>query len=398
MSQQLINLSPDLKKLRDEGYEIAIISQLLIMRNVPYVNSDKEIKRGILISELSMSGNITAKPSQHTVYFAGEFPCDENGVNLKIANDTTEKKLAENLIVQFSFSRKILENRSPRDYIDYYEKMTTYADILSSPARELNPTATAQTYMPVEAENEESVFNYLDTASSRAEIVVVSKKLALQKIAIIGLGGTGSYILDLVSKTPVKEIHLFDSDDYLSHNAFRSPSAPSLEELREKPKKVTYFKNIYGKMHRGIFAHAYDIDHKNIDELRNMDFVFISIHGGNEKRNIFNKLEEFGVPFIDVGMGLYLVEGKDMLGGILRVTTSTDYMREPAKSKVSFSGDGDGNNEYAQNIQIADLNCYNAVMAVIKWKKLCGFYLDLENEHSSTYTIDGNKIDNDDKP
>lgn len=151
-------------------------------------------------------------------------------------------------------------------------------------------------------------------------------------------------------------------------------------------------------MHRGIFAHAYDIDHKNIDELRSMDFVFISVHGGNEKRHIFNKLEEFGVPFIDVGMGLYLVEGKDTLGGILRVTTSTDYMREPAKSKVSFSGNGDGNNEYAQNIQIADLNCYNAVMAVIKWKKLCGFYLDLENEHSSTYTIDGNKIDNDDRP
>jgi hypothetical protein len=37
-----------------------------------------------------------------------------------------------------------------------------------------------------------------------------------------GLGGTGSYILDLVSKTPVNEILLFDSDDFLQHNAFRS--------------------------------------------------------------------------------------------------------------------------------------------------------------------------------
>jgi hypothetical protein len=41
------------------------------------------------------------------------------------------------------------------------------------------------------------------------------KKLELGKIAIIGLGGTGSYVLDLAAKTPVKEIHLFDGDKFL---------------------------------------------------------------------------------------------------------------------------------------------------------------------------------------
>ena len=34
--------------------------------------------------------------------------------------------------------------------------------------------------------------------------------------------------------------------------------------------------------------------------------------------------------------------------------------------------------EYATNIQIADLNALNALMAVIKWKKLSGFYQDLK--------------------
>ena len=76
-----------------------------------------------------------------------------------------------------------------------------------------------------------------------------------KKIAIIGLGGTGSYVLDLVAKTPVKEIHLFDGDTFLQHNAFRSPGAPSGEELRAKLPKVTYLKNAYGKMHTGIVAH-----------------------------------------------------------------------------------------------------------------------------------------------
>src|SRR4029078_12457131 len=110
---------------------------------------------------------------------------------------------------------------------------------------------------------------------------------------------------------------------------------------------------------------------------------------------IIEKLEEFGLPFIDVGMGVYLSEGS--LGGILRVTTSTPTQREHLRKRVSFASDAD-RNEYAANIQIADLNALNAALAVIKWKKLTGFYLDLENEHNSHYTIDGNIVTNDDQP
>ena len=86
----------------------------------------------------------------------------------------------------------------------------------------------------------------------------------------------------------------------------------------------------------------------------------------------------------------------DSLGGILRVTTSTPKKREHVSARISFS-DGDDNNEYDCNIQIADLNALNAVLAVIKWKKLFGFYLDFDQEHHSTYTIDGNKLVNEDK-
>jgi hypothetical protein len=55
------------------------------------------------------------------------------------------------------------------------------------------------------------------------------------------------------------------------------------------------------------------------------------------------------------------------------------------------------NRDYSQNIQIADLNSLNAALAVIKWKKLLGFYRDLEHEHFSTYTIDGNLVTNEDQ-
>jgi tRNA A37 threonylcarbamoyladenosine dehydratase len=50
------------------------------------------------------------------------------------------------------------------------------------------------------------------------------------------MGGTGSYILDLVAKTAVMEIHLFDGDDFNQHNAFRAPGAASLEDLEKHMK------------------------------------------------------------------------------------------------------------------------------------------------------------------
>ena len=53
---------------------------------------------------------------------------------------------------------------------------------------------------------------------------------------------------------------------------------------------------------------------------------------------------------------------------------------------------------YASNIQVADLNAFNALMAVIKWKKLRGFYRDLEQELHSTYTTDGNLLLNGERP
>lgn len=154
---------------------------------------------------------------------------------------------------------------------------------------------------------------------------------------------------------------------------------------------------IYSQMHRGIIPHPYKVEQEIINELLEMDFVFICIDDGPSRKMIIGKLEEFGIPFIDVGMGIYLIDEK--LGGQVRVTSSTDMMRDHVhvKERIPF-GAADANNEYNKNIQIADLNCLNATMAVIKWKKLLTFYHDFGHEHHSVYTVDGNRLINEDKP
>ena len=236
------------------------------------------------------------------------------------------------------------------------------------------------------------VFNYTETASDRVGIGALTQRLEGQRVAIVGVGGTGSYILDLVAKTPVREIRLIDGDEFLQHNAFRAPGAPTIDELREAPRKVDYLKGIYSKMHRGITVHGEAIGPANIGLLDGITFAFLSMDEGVVKRAVVEKLEAIGASFIDVGMGLELDGGS--LGGILRVTTSTPERRDHVHSGgVPFEGGGEGD-VYTTNIQVADLNALNAALAVIKWKKLCGFYRDLEWEHRSLYTTDGNDLTN----
>lgn len=390
MSRQLISRSTDLQRLENEGYDLEIRSGYLLVNDVPYVNSRREVKRGILVTTLTTGGNQTAQPDTHVAMWVGEHPCDHNGIVLHQISHSGRQQLLPTLTVDHSFSSK--PTPSGR-YTDYYDKITSYIAIFLSHARTIDPDATAQTFPVVRVTEEESVFEYLDTASSRAQITIATKKLELSNVAIIGLGGTGSYVLDLVAKTPPKEIHLFDGDVMLTHNAFRAPGAASADELQAKPKKVFYYREIYSKMRRGIILHPYHVDREHVGELQGMNFVFICIDAGAAKRLIIEALESFDVPFIDVGMGIDLVDSS--LGGVLRVTTSTAEKRSHFRSRVSLA-DAGIEDEYDRNIQVADLNCLNAALAVIKWKKLCGFYLDYERENHSTYTIDCNMLTSDD--
>lgn len=387
MSAALFNLNQDLKRLREEGYAMRITGGRLVMREVPYVNARGQVKVGSITSSLCLSGDITQKPEPHTVDFEGEFPCNADGT--PIQGITPAGALPQDPLVAGTYM--LSSKPGPEGYRDYFQKMSTYATILAGPAAVVKPGATPRVYRQPDAE-EDSVFNYLETASDRVGIGDLTARLEGECIAIIGVGGTGSYVLDQVAKTPVREIRLIDGDDLLQHNAFRAPGAPSLNTLRDVPKKVDYFADIYSRMHRRIVRHATEINADTLHFLDGATFAFLCMDAGAQKRLVIQKLEQMGVSFVDVGMGLELVHGS--LGGILRVTASTPTKRDHVGGRVSFEG-GAGD-VYASNIQVADLNMLNAALAVIKWKKLRGFYRDLEGEHHCTYTTDGNMLLNGD--
>jgi len=388
MSSLQINLKhKDIVNLLNDGYTIEIDSGYLIVKDIPYVNLRKEVKEdGILICSLDQSGQDIIKPSCHTIYFCGEYPCDKNGKALDKIRNTDQRINISNYTTNFRFSSK---PKGTGKYENYYHKITTYDNIISSQAAAIKEDATAKRFRPISVKENDGVLNYYDTNSSRAGITNVSKKLENLRIGIIGLGGTGSYILDFVSKCLVKEIHLFDNDTFDTHNAFRAPSAPSIEILNQRPNKVDYFENIYSNMHKYIYKHNEFIDETNINKLYNLDFVFISIDNGESKKVIIDNLLEKNIPFVDVGLGISTAS--DKLDGIIRTTSFDGSRKDHIDKTISFANRND--EAYVSNIQISELNALNAVMAVFKWKKYFGVYNDELNELHSVYQISGNMLD-----
>lgn len=394
MSRRPISRSEDLARLRDEGYTLRIVRGRLVVDDVPYVDIEGNVRHdGRLVMNLTLAGETTTTPDDHTAYFVGGIPCDMHGVPLeKIINNKNATDLGNGLVAACYFSAKVTEDGVHRNYHDYHEKVTVYVGRISGPATALDAVATARRHRPVAPEvGDDGPFKYIDTASSRAGIDALNRKLAEEKVGIIGLGGSGEYILDYVSKTEVPEIDLFDGDPLLTHNAFRAPGAASLEQLDARPLKVDHFAEVYGNMRHGVVGHPYRIDADNVAELQEMTFVFVAIDDAAAKEPIISALRKFGTPFIDVGMGVEMIDGR--LTGILRTTTGTPEKDDHVEDRISFA-EATTDDDYRSNIQIAELNAMNAALAVIQWKRHRKIYADIGTEHHSTFSIATNHIVN----
>jgi hypothetical protein len=388
MSHRPIARSADLRQLRAEGYSLRLAGGYLVVDDVPYLDRDGNVHAdGALVMALTLAGDQTQQPADHTAYFVGGIPCAADGTQLdRIINNTNTADLGDGLIAACYFSAKPIAGA----YNDYHHKVTTYVGHISAPARSIDGSVTARRHRPIaRSQDDETPFNYVDTASSRAGIGQLAKRLASERIGIVGLGGSGSYVLDFVAKTPVAEIHLYDADPFVTHNAFRAPGAPSIDQLNERPLKVEYLAAIYRRMHRGIVDHPVAIGAANVDQLSGLTFVFVAIDDAPAKAPITDKLVELGIPFVDLGMGVELVDSR--LTGIVRTTLATPGRYEHVATSIATT-DAAGPDDYRSNIQIAELNALNAVGAVVLWKKFRGIYADLDDAIQSMFSIASNHI------
>lgn len=376
MSPPPIALESDIERLREEGFDVEVRGAYLLVKAVPYVDAQRNVRRGILISGLER--NEFGVPQSHVAYWTGTHPCHSNGAQISaFFNPSQAQSLGDGIQADHTFSAKAA-------YRDFHHKMSTYIARIEGEAQVIDPSANARTFPVRVADSTETVFKYMDWASTRANLGAYNDKLAHLRVGIVGVGGTGAYVLDLLAKSRVRELHLFDGDRFKQHNAFRAPGAASLEDLAGAPPKVAHWADVYGRMRNGVVPHPQMLEADDLSALDVLDFVFLCLDAGGPKRAVVDHLEQTGKPFIEVGMGV--VRGDAGLTGLVRVVTSTQDDRDRARAHMSFS-EGETEDEYSTNIQIVELNALSAALAVIRFKKLFGFYADSANDYYEGYSI-----------
>ena len=229
-----------------------------------------------------------------------------------------------------------------------------------------------------------SPFTIPNTFEERADIGPVQDRIRGQRIGLIGLGGTGAYILDLLTKTPVGEIHLLDSDYLGWHNFMRAPGAPTSDEIasqrQQRMRKVDYYHSKYGSLREGIRPHAVRVDSSSMLaeflSANPIDYAFVCIDQLTDRDSprqdvVYAALSEAAIPFIDSGVSI-TVEDTSISGAV----TTSAYAAGSLEWKDAIpNAKAEGNAPGYRNVQLPEVNALAAALAVMEWRRQTGQYV-----------------------
>jgi hypothetical protein len=381
MLQTLVSRNDDIRRLVERGYAVTFDSNYLVVRDIPYLDEQRALKWGAIATLLVFIDEARVQQQNHQVSFAGGVPHGLDGQPIPNLGDTPHTVPLSETEPRVTVERQF-SNKPNEGYIDFFDKIERYVAIISGPAMELYDV-TPLTFHVYDDGDDDSVFKFRDMLTARAEINDLTASFRDEVVAIIGLGGTGSYVLDFMVKTPTREIRGYDADDYHVHNAYRSPGRLDVADLGLS--KAEVYEARYQNFRHGLKIEAKFIDANSDEELDGVTFAFVCVDKGTARAAIMEALIAKGIAFIDVGMGLARRNGS--IKGSMRVTHfPSDRGAEIEAMQLAPTHDAQ-DDIYKANIQIAELNALNASLAVILYKKHLGFYVDGEPLYNLLFEI-----------
>ena len=258
------------------------------------------------------------------------------------------------------------------------------SDLVHRYAKQIVGAVSAAGYSQTASLSKRGPFKIPNTFEARAALGSVQDRIRDQRVGIIGLGGTGAYILDILSKTPVKEIHLLDSDDIDWHTFMRAPGAPTTKEIQTRHKgsvlKVDYYHPKYASLRDDIHPHVLRVDGPSTFGQflsdHPIDYAFVCIdqlsEGDSPRQDaVYAALTEAGVPFIDSGVSITLED--DAVRGA--VTTSAYGAGSLTWKEAIPNAKVEGSVPGYRNVQLPEVNALAAALAVMEWRRRTAQYV-----------------------
>ena len=405
MSNSLISRSADLSALAAAGYCLEIRGAYLIVKGIPYVSGDGRIQSADIVTNLdicSAPDEVTTQPKDHTVWWTGEMPFTANGESMEAYLSCGKweqgRDIGEGITVYMQWSRKVKEGGQKRRYRDYQEKIESYVEEVAGQAESKRPGVLEAAKKGGDpAVISSTRFVYIDTNAYRNGTKGIETRIDNEVVAVIGVGGTGSYLVDVLAKTNVKELHLFDDDVMENHNAFRVAGAARVGELGGAKSKVDWHAERYREVRtEGLHLHPEKIDEANSDVLRGFTTAFIAVDDLAVRRRIQKQCAKLGILHLSIGIGLEVEgENNDQIGGMVKVETNFEVGSGKHEVDGNLRGAGEeADDVYHSNIQTAELNMLGAALAIAEWKAIRGIYRNERDEGDDTaiYSVTTGRI------
>lgn len=376
MSNALEN-HDDLKRLIERDYALSIVGGHLVVNDVYYLDGSGELHKGRLAAKLNLPTPETlGSPYNHQMYWSGANPHYADGTAIpKLGTGTVSLPIGDTTYVRH------LSNKPEEGFATYSLLVEHYVSLISGPA-EQKYGVSSRTGATYDVPSDTSPFKVRDTFSAKAEIMDLNQLVAGDRVAVIGLGGTGAFVLDFIVKTPVATIDAYDFDTFKVHNGFRLPGEVPMDQFGHL--KTDVLRRKYEPFRHGLTFHNKRISAGDEALFTDTTFAFVCIDDGEARAEICEMLTGRGIDFIDVGMGVEKEEGS--LDGLIRTTLFTQASAAKAIEEVPLDRRTD-EGAYRTFVQIVELNALNAAIAVMRYKQLRGFYTDEAGYRNSLISI-----------
>ena len=187
-----------------------------------------------------------------------------------------------------------------------------------------------------------------------------------ERVAVVGLGGVGAWIADLIAKADVAEVHGWDADLIEDKNVIRMPGTVNPDWIGKS--KAEWFEETYRQIHRQVHGHPKYVDEQTAAGMcSNATFGFVAVDNDEGREIACAAMAAAGIPFIDVGISLSRRDGQ--VSASIRVTTA--WPHDDAWRKAIPKVDKAGQETYGK-VELPDIAAVAAGLAVQSWRKLRG--------------------------
>lgn len=186
------------------------------------------------------------------------------------------------------------------------------------------------------------------------------KTIAGLKVAVVGLGGVGSMVVETLYKKGVRDFILYDNDNIDIKN--RSRISILSKDAKDGDKKI----DMFDTLHDATFTKYGLFDESNQDSIKNANVVIICVDEYEPRQKIGKACIKWCVPYFNLGIGY------DKSAQIY----SVDIVLHPTNETVNMPTQNVRHNEYIEmdNLQMAEGPLYLSSRVALAITNLCGLY------------------------